>query len=149
MGLIALVVVGVAVLIVLLVRTKRARERRELVRYTIRPDELHGLLASKADVIVLDVRQPLDLLAYPETIPGARRVEPKEVARWADTVSRDRDTVIYCTCPSDETSRWVLRKALDLHFTRIKFLKGGLAGWKAGGFPVEPYDEVFHLDSAG
>ena len=32
-------------------------------------------------------------------------------------------------------------------FLRIKFLKGGLEGWKAKGFPVEPYTKPFHLAS--
>jgi 3-mercaptopyruvate sulfurtransferase SseA len=27
----------------------------------------------------------------------------------------------------------------------VKFLKGGLAAWKAKGYPVESYQEVFHL----
>jgi len=36
-----------------------------------------------------------------------------------------------------------------MHFLRIKFLKGGLAAWKAKGYPVEPYNEQpFHLDTA-
>jgi 3-mercaptopyruvate sulfurtransferase SseA len=32
-------------------------------------------------------------------------------------------------------------------FSRIKFLEGGLEGWRAKGFPVEPYEKPFHLDS--
>ena len=39
----------------------------------------------------------------------------------------------------------MLRRALALHFSRIKFLKGGLEAWKAKGYPVEPYREVFDL----
>jgi len=54
--------------------------------------------------------------------------------------------VVYCTCPSDKTSRTVLRRAFTLGFVRIKFLKGGLAAWKAKGYPIEPYKEVFHLN---
>jgi rhodanese-related sulfurtransferase len=38
-----------------------------------------------------------------------------------------------------------LHRALAQHFFRIKFLKGGLAAWKAKGYPVEPYNESFHL----
>jgi 3-mercaptopyruvate sulfurtransferase SseA len=34
-----------------------------------------------------------------------------------------------------------------MHFLRIKFLKGGLAGWKAKGYPVELYKKPFHLDT--
>jgi rhodanese-related sulfurtransferase len=53
--------------------------------------------------------------------------------------------VVYCTCPSDKTSRVVLRQLLDLRFLRVKFLKGGLEAWKTNGYPVEPYKESFHL----
>jgi rhodanese-related sulfurtransferase len=56
--------------------------------------------------------------------------------------------VVYCTCPSDSTSRAVLHRALAMGFTRIKFLKGGLDGWRAKGYPVEPYDKPFRLDSS-
>jgi rhodanese-related sulfurtransferase len=49
---------------------------------------------------------------------------------------------------SDKTSRMVVKNALKLHFSRIKFLKGGLAAWKAKGYPVEPYTTPFHLDTA-
>jgi rhodanese-related sulfurtransferase len=32
-----------------------------------------------------------------------------------------------------------------MRFIRIKFLKGGLAAWKAKGYPVEPYNVSFHF----
>jgi rhodanese-related sulfurtransferase len=35
-----------------------------------------------------------------------------------------------------------------MHFSRIKFLKGGLEAWKAKGYPVAPYNELIHLDIA-
>jgi len=34
-----------------------------------------------------------------------------------------------------------------MHFFRVKFLKGGLAGWKAEGYPVEPFEKPFRLDT--
>ena len=106
------------------------------------------MLVSNREMLLFDVRQPLDLLAYPEIIPGARRIPPGEVLENPSLISREKDTVVYCTCPSDKTSRMVLRRALALHFFRIKFLRGGLAAWKANGYPVEPYQEVFHLYAA-
>ena len=66
---------------------------------------------------------------------------------------RDKDLVVYCTCPSDKTcaSGAIALKALsvapDFDLNRVKFLKGGLAAWKAKGFPVVPYDKTFHLDT--
>ena len=106
------------------------------------------LLESKRDIVVLDVRQPLDLLAHSEIIPGARRVPPKDVMEQAELIPKDKDSVIYCTCVSEKTSRMVLENALRLDFSRIKFLRGGLAAWKEKGYPVEAYTKPFHLDTA-
>jgi rhodanese-related sulfurtransferase len=147
MYLIAICVVGFAALIFGLVRIIQVRRHRELDRYSIDPDELHSLLESRTDIVVLDVRQPLDLLAHSEIIPGATRIPPHEVMAQAESIPKDKDSVIYCTCVSEKTSRMVLRNARELHFSRIKFLKGGLAGWKAKGYPVEPYTKPFHLDT--
>jgi rhodanese-related sulfurtransferase len=143
-----LIVAVVAGFVGWVIWSKRERDRREFERYSISPDGLQALLASGADVIVLDVRQPLDLLAYSEIIPGAIRLAPKEVIENPGLIPRDRDAVVYCTCPSDKTSLGIVRKAVALEFERVKVLKGGLAGWKAKGFPVVPYEHSFRLDTA-
>jgi rhodanese-related sulfurtransferase len=100
----------------------------------------------RSKVLLFDVRQPLDLLAYPEMIPRAKRIAPDEVLARTTLIPRERDAVVYSTCPSDNTSRMALRRAFTLGLFRIKFLKGGLAAWRAKGYPVEPYKEVFHLN---
>jgi len=148
MYLIAICAVGLIFLILGLFRMRQLRNRRELEKYSIDADELHRLLESKRDIVVLDVRQPLDLLAHSEIIPGAVRVPPKEVMEQAELIPKDKDSVVYCTCVSEKTSRMVLQNALRLQFSRIKFLKGGLAAWKEKGYPVEIYDKPFHLDTA-
>jgi rhodanese-related sulfurtransferase len=127
---------------------KAEKERREIERHSIEPDALYALLSSKRDVLLLDVRQPLDLLAESEMIPGARRVPPKEIERVSVTVPKDLDLFVYCTCPSDKTSREMARRALALNFMKVKFLRGGLSAWKQRGYPVEPYRESFRLDTA-
>ncbi len=148
MYLIAIFVVAALVLIVGLLRMRQLRRRRELEQHSIDVDELHALLESKKDVVLLDVRQPLDLLAHSEIIPGAMRVPPKEVLEQAQLIPKDKDSIVYCTCVSEKTSRMILENALKLQFTRIKFLKGGLAAWKAKGYPVDRDDKPFHLDTA-
>lgn len=143
------VVVAVGGLIFVVVRLKRSREKREMNRYIIEPEALHSLLDSNPNVVVVDVRQPLDLLAYSEIIPGAKRIPPKDVIANSSLIPKDVDTVVYCTCNSEETSRDILRRALALNFSRLKILRGGLAAWKEKGYPVVPYVESFHLDTAG
>jgi rhodanese-related sulfurtransferase len=126
---------------------KRTRDRRELEQHSITPEALYAMLTSNREVLVLDVRLPLDLLADSDIIPGAQRIAPKEVLENPSLIPKEKEAVVYCTCPSDKTSRSVLHKALAMNFTRVKFLKGGLDGWKAKGYPVEPYTQSFHLDT--
>jgi rhodanese-related sulfurtransferase len=125
---------------------KRSRDQRQILeQHGITPEELYSLLASHQDTALFDVRQPLDLLAHSEIIPGARRIPPTDVLATPDLIPKNKEAVVYCTCPSDKTSRAILKRALGMGFSRIKFLKGGLEAWKAKGYPVEPYREVFHL----
>ncbi len=143
-----LVMAGIATLCSLvLIWMSRTRGQRELEQHSITPEDLHSLQNSGHEVLIFDVRQPLDLLAYPEIIPGAKRIPPKDVLANPSLIPIETDSVVYCTCPSDKTSRMVLRRALALRFRRIKFLRGGLTGWKAKGYPVDRYEEVFSLYS--
>jgi rhodanese-related sulfurtransferase len=142
----AISVVCAAVLLAV-VLTKRIRGRREMERYTITPEALHALLRTNQDVLVIDVRQPLDLLGDSVIIPGAQWLAPDEVRTNPSLLPKEQDLIVYCTCPSDKTSRIILHRALAKGFLRIKFLKGGLDGWRANGFPVEPYEKPFHLNS--
>jgi rhodanese-related sulfurtransferase len=137
----------IAVVLAIAYWIKRARDRRELEQHSITPEALRALLAADREVLVFDVRLPLDLLADSDIIPGATRVAPKDIEANPSLIPQERDVIVYCTCPSDRSSRAVLHKALAMDFWRVKFLKGGLDGWKAKGYPVEPYTRSFHLDT--
>lgn len=126
---------------------KRRRDRRELELHSITPEALHTLMSSNQALLILDVRLPLDLLTDAEIVPGATRIAPQEVLQNPSLIPRDKDAVVYCTCPGDKTSLRILKQALAIGFSRVKFLKGGLAGWKAKGYPVMPYNKPFHLDT--
>ena len=144
-----LTLICIVVLVISLTTTlwkKRSRDRlRTMEQHAISPEQLYSLLGSHQDLALFDVRQPLDLLAHSEIIPGARRIPPADVLAVPSLIPKDKEVIVYCTCPGDRTSRAVLRRALDLKFFKIKFLKGGFEAWKTKGYPVEPYREVFHL----
>ena len=143
-----LIAICAAVLLIGLWFVKRRRDRREVDEHSITPEALHTLLASNPDVLLYDVRLSLDLLADSEIIPGATRLDPKDVMKNPALIPKEKDSVVYCTCNSDESSRAVLHRALGMGFSRVRFLKGGLAAWKASGFPVEPYEKPFDLNSS-
>ena len=133
--------------LVIALSLKRRKGLQQLDLHSISADELHAQMSSKQEVLLFDVRQPLDLLGHSEIIAGATRIPPKELLENPTLIPKDKDSVVYCTCPDDKTSRSVLRRAQSLHFSRVKFLKGGLAAWKAKGYPVERYDKPFQLDT--
>jgi rhodanese-related sulfurtransferase len=142
--------VGIATLFVLAlggIAVRRMRARREVAEKSIEPEELYALLNAKK-VLLYDVRQPLDFVAHAEIIPGAVRIAPKDIADQTASFSRDQESVIYCTGGDEQTSRMVLGKARALNFTRVRLLKGGLAAWKAKGYPVEEYTDAIQLDTA-
>ncbi len=137
-----------ALCVVVFVLIRRKRDRSDLEQHSLTAEALHALLVAKQELLIFDVRQPLDLLAYPEIIPSAQRIPPDDVLANPSLIPKDKDSVVYCTCPSDKTSREVLRRALALRIFRVKFLKGGLEAWKMHGYPVESYRESFHLYSS-
>jgi rhodanese-related sulfurtransferase len=144
----AIVIVGTVICVLVLgLIVRRLLAKREVMAKTIEPEALYTLLKSK-QVLLFDVRQPLDFLAHPQIIPGAMRIAPKDIPDQTAKFSRDQNSVIYCTGGDEETYEMVLGKARALHFTRVKLLKGGLPAWKEKGYPVEAYTEPFHLDTA-
>jgi rhodanese-related sulfurtransferase len=141
--------VGALVLVVLIVGwivMRRLHAKRRVQANSIEAEELFALLETN-EILLYDVRQPLDFLAYPEIIPGAMRIAPKNIAEETASFPRDHNAVIYCTGADDATSLMVLGKARALNFTRVKMLRGGLSAWKAKGYPVEAYTESFQLDT--
>ncbi len=130
---------------------RRIKERRAWERLSITPEALHDLIAAHHDILILDVRQPLDLLADSEIIEGCTRISPRDAEANPSLIPADKELIVYCTCPSDKTSRAIAARAQvlapNIDVSRVKFLKGGLAAWKAKGYPVVPYDKTFHLDT--
>ena len=62
----------------------------------ISKEELKAMLG-KPDVIIIDVRQPVDLATSTMMIKGAVREDPKqEVKSWVDKYPKDKTIVLYC-----------------------------------------------------
>lgn len=145
--------VAVVILIACLgiaVWASKRRKRRFFQSHSIDAEQLYALLFGGKPthfVQVIDVRQPLDLLATSVIIPGSRRIPPKEILENPELIARDQEAIVYCTCPSDKTAIKIMQKAVALGFEKIKFLHGGLDAWKQKNYPVEPYRQAFHLDT--
>lgn len=49
------------------------------------------------EVMIVDLRQPLDIETQPYMIPGALRMAVEELEERHQEIPRDRDIVLYCS----------------------------------------------------
>src|ERR1700740_683427 len=82
---------------------KRKNDNRDLESHSITPEALHTLMNTHQEVLLFDVRRPLDLLTDLEIIPGSTRIAPNDLLQNPSLISKNKDAVFYCTCPGDET----------------------------------------------
>jgi len=93
-------------------------------------------------VYIVDLRHPLELLPDPFTLPGAVHVSPEALAARVQEIPRDRDVVLYCTCPSEATAAKTAMTLHKLGIERVRPLRGGFDEWKRLGYPmdaIEPF----------
>jgi membrane protein DedA with SNARE-associated domain len=75
----------------------RQRFLRDLRISRITVDELKEKLDSGEELVIVDLRHSMDFEADPETIPGAFRMDAKELEEKDDRLPRDREIILYCT----------------------------------------------------
>jgi membrane protein DedA with SNARE-associated domain/rhodanese-related sulfurtransferase len=137
-GLVLLMIVA----IVIYRYVQRRRFMTELRGLRLEPEALLEMIdASRRDGMdppfIIDLRHPLDLLTDPVVVPGALRIGPDELRTHREEIPRDREVVLYCTCPSEQTSAKVAMELRRLGVHRVRPLRGGLQGWKDAGYPLE------------
>jgi membrane protein DedA with SNARE-associated domain len=76
---------------------QRRRFLRRLRIARISPKEVMDKLAAGDQISIVDLRQPLDVQAFPRMIPGALRIPMEEVEDRHREIPRDRDVVLYCS----------------------------------------------------
>lgn len=76
---------------------QRRRFLRRLRVARITPKELMDKLSAKENISIVDLRQPMDIEAFPQMIPGALRMAMEEIEERHGEIPRDRDVVLYCS----------------------------------------------------
>jgi len=51
--------------------------------------------------------------------------------------ARDREIILYCTCPNEASAAQAARLLMNNGFNRVRPLHGGLAAWIDAGYSVE------------
>ncbi len=99
--------------------------------------DLHRLIESGAKPVIVDVRSRTARSLEPRWIPGALHVPLEDMARHLKDLPRDREIILYCSCPSEASAARVARMLMSHGFKRVRPLFGGLDAWLAAGYAVE------------
>jgi membrane protein DedA with SNARE-associated domain/rhodanese-related sulfurtransferase len=116
---------------------------KKLVASRLEPEELKRQLDAGEQVYIVDLRHPLELLPDPFTLPGAQHFSPESLAARHHEIPRDRDIVLFCTCPSEATAAKTAMTLHKLGIERVRPLRGGYDEWKRLGFPLDAVAPTF------
>jgi membrane protein DedA with SNARE-associated domain/rhodanese-related sulfurtransferase len=142
----ALLILGVIAFFVGRV-VRRRMVLKQLAAARLDPVELKSQLDAGEEVYIVDLRHPLELLPEPYTLPGALHFSPESLAARQNEIPRDRDVVLFCTCPSEATAAKMAMTLHKLGIERVRPLRGGYDEWKRLGFPLQ--DVPFATNAAG
>lgn len=109
---------------------------REIKMARLDPQELKSMLDREQPVYIVDLRHPLDYLPDPRTLPGATLMTPDALVAHSDDIPRDRDVVLFCTCPSEATAAKMALTIRKKGVFRVRPLRGGYDEWKKLGYPL-------------
>lgn len=133
-AIVLVILVAIGLLIGRLIRQQQFLHKIRTLR--IEPTELKAMMDRGEDLYIIDLRHPLDILPDPRVLPGAVCLPPNELISRNAEIPRDRDIVLYCTCPSEATSAKVALTMRRFGIERIRPLRGGFDGWKQQGYPL-------------
>jgi len=131
----ALAVVSVVAAYIAYKAWQRWRLSRFVHHARITIDDLRDLLKREPRPYVVDIGSKLAHQARPH-IPGAKLLDLDGVSR-ADDWPLDRDIVVYCACPNEESAKRAAQILLSKGFSRVRPLVGGIDAWIAAGHDVE------------
>jgi len=135
-GAVALIV-GLAALFIAYKYFQRRRVLRELRMARITVDELHQKLQAGENLFVLDLRASVELDHDPSLISGALHMTVDEVEHATDKIPRDREIVVYCSCPNEAGAAHVAQFLRRKGITRVRPLLGGIDAWRERNYPIQ------------
>jgi rhodanese-related sulfurtransferase len=98
--------------------------------------ELYDLIQAGAAPVIVDVRSPTGRALEPRWIPGALHVPLQAVSEHIRELPRDKDIILYCTCPNEASAARVAQILVNNGFKKVRPLHGGLDAWIAAGYAV-------------
>jgi membrane protein DedA with SNARE-associated domain/rhodanese-related sulfurtransferase len=121
---------------------ERHRFYRMLRMARISVNELHRLMDAGETPLIVDVRSQIARSMEPRHIPGAVHLPLHGFDEHIKELPRDREIILYCSCPNEASAAQVAKLLIDAGFVRVRPLSGGLEAWIAAGHPVDVLAQV-------
>jgi rhodanese-related sulfurtransferase len=118
---------------------QRYRLLRELRMARITVDELHQKVESGENPMILDLRSHAALEEDPLLIRGALHMTMDEVEGRLPEIPRDRDIILYCSCPNEVSSARIALLLQRKGFSHVRPLLGGIDAWRERNYPTESH----------
>jgi rhodanese-related sulfurtransferase len=115
---------------------ERSRFYKLLRMARITVAELNELIQGGTAPLIIDVRSPTARELEPHWIPVALHISLPDVDVHLKDLPRDRDIILYCTCPSEASAARVAKILMNHGFKRVRPLHGGLDAWVAAWHEV-------------
>jgi membrane protein DedA with SNARE-associated domain/rhodanese-related sulfurtransferase len=103
----------------------------------INVDELYQRMQGDTVPVVVDVRSETAHTLERRRIPGALHMPVQDFEQHLQSLPRDREIILYCTCPNEASAAQAARVLLRNGFQQVRPLRGGLDAWIAAGYAVE------------
>ena len=116
---------------------RRRRLLHELSMTRITVHELRQKQAAGELLVILDLRSSVELTQDPALIQGAIRFGLDEVENRHHEIPRDREVIVYCSCPNEVSSARVALQLRRKGIERVRPLLGGIDAWREQNFPLE------------
>lgn len=126
----------------------RRRFLKNLLMARISPVEVMERLENGDPMMIVDLRHAVEFEANPRTLPGAVRLSIDEIEERHGELPRDRDIVLYCSCPNEASSASVAIKLHKKGITRVRPLEGGYTAWESSNYPLDAIEDSEQASSA-
>ena len=113
----------------------------------ISAEEAHQRLKQDPNAVLVDVRDAAEIPSTGLAIGGvnislgplAFKADLEVAEEYREPRLQDRSRQIITTCAASPCYRGATAAKLlmDMGFTNVSYVEGGMAAWKAGGFPTE------------
>ena len=129
--------IALAVLFIAYKLWQRQRLLHELRMARITAPDLRERLQTGEAPLIFDLRSSAAVEEDPVLIQGAVHVSLEEIESRLSELPRDREIIVYCSCPNEVSSARLALRLKRKGFSRVRPLLGGIDAWRQQNYPLQ------------